>query len=207
MSFDAPNLMLVGLVKIELPTATLRLCDGGFIYFDSEKYASADDDFGAIEAIEPLEENLGDEAPSGRMTFLPQSTADAATLSQPSFQGSRMRFWLAEVDEATGTVTDSKMEADMQLDATTLKGGVGTRKLEMEYISSADRLFSINEGNVLSARFHESVWSGEHGLDNATGIELTVAWGVQSPPRGSSTVSGGGGGAPGITARYLASLK
>jgi hypothetical protein len=35
MSFDAPNIMLAGLVKIELPDQTIRLCDGGFVYFDA----------------------------------------------------------------------------------------------------------------------------------------------------------------------------
>lgn len=193
MSFDAAKMMLAGLVKIELPGDTLRLCDGGFVYFDGEKYASSDPEFGSIESVESLEENVGDEAPGGRLTFLPKSTAVAATLSQPEFQGSRMRFWMVRVDEATGTASDSELIGDMELDTTRLRVGRGTRRLEMEFISIADRLFLTYEGNVLSPRFHRSVWSGEAGLDNATGVPVTVAWGVAGPPRGSTFAGSGGG--------------
>lgn len=196
MPFDQAKQLLAGLVKIELPDQDIRLCDGGFVYFGGEKYTSSDPDFGSIEALDAVEESSGDEAPSGRLTFLPSSSAAAATLSQPEYQGSRLRFWLARVDEATGTVVESELAGDMQLDTTELRVGLRTRRLEMGFVSSADRLFNLQEGNVLSPRFHRSVWAGEQGLDNATGVPVTVAWGVKSPPRGSTSsgsVSGAGG--------------
>lgn len=193
MPFDAPKVMIAGLVKIQLPDTDLRLCDGGFVYFNAEKYTSAVDDFGAIESVETSEESIGDDAPSGRLTFLPESTAAAATLSQPEFQGSPMRFWLVEIDEATGTVSDSELIADWLLDTTKLRVSKSHRWLDMEANSVADRLFNINEGNVLSPTFHERVWTGEHGLDNATGVPTTVAWGTKAPPRGSVSVTAGNG--------------
>lgn len=209
MSFDAPKQMLTGLAKIELPAYTMRLCDGGFVYFNAEKYTSADDEFGSIESMNSFEENAGDEAPGGRMTFLPKSTAAAATLSQPTYQGSRIRFWLARVDEATGIISDTEQVGDMELDTTQLAVGRGTRKLEMTFIAKAERLFNISEGNVLSPRFHKSVWPGELGLDNATGMPLTVAHGVKGPPRGSATAGsmGGGSSSAGNTAiNFVSSL-
>lgn len=197
MAFDAPNVMIVGLMEITLPSKTIRLSDGGFVYFDGNKFSSADDEFGAVESIEIPEERAGDEAPAGQLTFLPVSTAAAADLSQPGFQGSPIKFWLAEVDEATGEISgDPELLADCELDTTALKLGRGERKLEIGFISVAERLFNINEGNVLSTRFHQSVWPGELGFDNATGIGTAVAWGVAGPPRGSST-SGAGGGSVG----------
>lgn len=200
MPFDASRVLLAGLMKIELPDHTIRLCDGGFVYFGSEKYESADTQFGSIESIDTIEEAIGDEAPGGRMTFLPASAAAAATLSSPEYQGARIRAWLVEIDEAAGTATDSELVADMELDTTKLRLGRGYRKLDVEFISVAERLFNINEGNVLSPRFHKSVWPGELGFDNATGVPLTKAWGVVGPPRGSASFIGGGStaGAGGI---------
>lgn len=196
MSFDAPKLMLAGLVKIELPDDTIRLCDGGFIYFSAEKYVSADPDFGVIESVQALEENVGDEAPAGRLTFLPVSVEAAVALSQPEHQGSRMRFWIVRVDEATGTVSDSELVGDMLLDTTTLRGSRGQLTLDMEFIASSERLFNINEGNVLSPRFHKAVWAGELGFDNATGVPAQVAFGVNGPPRGTVVTGGAGGIGP-----------
>lgn len=181
------RVLLVGLIKIELPSRTLRLCDGGFLNVGAEQYSSSDADFGTIGGVESLEEGVGDEVPAGRLTFLPQSNAAAVTLSAPTMQGSRMRFWIAEVDEATGTIVGTPdLQADMQLDLTTLVVGRGTRRLDMNFVSRLERLFKINEGNSLNPRFHKTVWPGELGEDNATGLSQTVAWGVESPPRGSS---------------------
>jgi hypothetical protein len=187
--FDAPKLMLTGLAKFELPGHTIRLCDGGFVYYDGEKYASEDTLFGSIESIAQIEENSGDEAPGMNLVFLPATTAAAAELSNPAFQNSRVRFWQARVNEQTGEIDgEPELLRDLLLDTTTLRPGRGTRKLEMELIGAAERLFLVNDGNVLSPRFHKSVWAGETGLDNATGVTLSVAWGVAAPARG--TVSG-----------------
>lgn len=194
--FDAPKLMLVGLVEITLPTKTIPLCDGGFVYKDGHKFTSADDEFGSIESVAALEERIGDEAPGGRLTFLPVNTAAAATLSQPSFQGSPMKFWLGRVDEQTGQLSgEPELVFDGELDVTILRVGLRTRTLDMEFISVAERLFNINEGNVLSPRFHKSIWPGELGLDNAHGVGTTIAWGTESPPRAATGFAGRVGGA------------
>lgn len=188
--FDAPKLMISGLIKIELPAHTIRLCDGGFVFYDDEKYESRDTVFGSIEAIGEVEEKAGDEAPGLSIVFLPASASAAAVLSSPSYQFSRVRVWQARVDEQTGLVAgDPELVRDLLLDTTSLRAGVGFRRLEMELIGAAERLFLINDGNVLSPRFHKSVWPGETGLDNATGVSLSVAWGVAAPARGTA---GGG---------------
>jgi hypothetical protein len=194
--FDAPKLMLTGLCEINLPEKDIRLCDGGFAYWGENKFQSADDEFGSIQDVEPISESVGDEAPGGRLTFLPVSTAAAATLSQPTYQGSQMRFWIGRVNEQTGLIDgDPELVFSGELDTTTLRIGRGSRALEMEYISIAERLFLVNTGNVLSPRFHKSIWPGETGMDAATGVGTVEPWGTDSPPRGTSSV-GGGGGAP-----------
>jgi hypothetical protein len=206
VSFDAPQMMLVGLARFELPSQTIRLCDGGFVYFEGEKYISADPDFGAIQSVSTLEEMTGDEAPGATITFLPASTAAAATLSQPQFQGSPMTFWIARVDQQTGAVLDAEMVGDLELDTTTLRASKGERLLDIGMISVAERLFNFNEGNVMSPRFHTSIWPGELGFNNATGATLTKAWGVQAPPRGSTTGSPSGTSGTSAWAEYMIGL-
>ena len=192
MIFDAPRLMLVGLAEFMLPTRPVRLCDGGFVYFEGHKFTSIDEDFGAIQSVENIALGVGDKAPAFRLTFAPKSTAAAADLSRPSFQGAKIRFWKARVDEATGAVMQSRLLAVALLDQTRLRVGKGSRTLVMDCVSENDRLFSRNRGNCLSPRFHKSIWPDELGLDNATGAIVTDAWGVEAPPR-AVTYSGGGG--------------
>lgn len=192
------RILLCGLLKIELPSHTIRLCDGGFLKVGAEDYASSDQYFGTIGGLEALSEGVGDEVPGCKVTFLPDSTAAAATLSAPGMQGSRIRFWIAEVDPDTGLVIGTPdQQADMQADRTILKIGRGSRMLEMDMVSRAERLFVKNEGNYLSPEFHKSVWPGETGEDNATGLGTSVAWGVEGPPRGSNYAIGGGGASGG----------
>jgi hypothetical protein len=192
--FSDRILTLAGLCRIDLPDRTLRLCDGGQVIWGAETYRNKDAVFGTIGAIESFDEDAGDEAPDSKMTFLPASGAAAATLSHPTYQMSRIRFWLAQVDPTTGATSDASVEllADLLLDTTELVSGERIRALEMGMISAADLLFSINEGNVLASRFHKKVYPGELGFDNAVDVGVTVAWRVKSPPRGS--VVGGGGG-------------
>src|SRR3546814_14440890 len=66
------------------------------------------------------------------------------------------------------------------------QGYVGA-EVAVSVVSLAERLFELNIGNSLNSAWHKSVWPGELGHDNATGLSIPVAWGVESPR------SGGGG--------------
>lgn len=172
---------LIGLMKMELPTRTVRLCDGGFIEFDSETYRSADDVFGTIASLEGLGEGVGDEVPALEVTFYPHGDAEPSDLSQPGFQTSRVQFWIAEYDVEVGTITGTPdLVFDGQLDRTALTVGQ-TREVSCSVVSLAERLFELNIGNSLNPSWHKSVWAGELGHDNATGLSIPVAWGTSSP--------------------------
>lgn len=190
------SITLSGLIKIELPEATLLLCDGGFVIWGGDTFFNTDPVFGSIGAIEPLSEGVGDSAPALRLTFLPASTAAAADLSQPSWQGSRVRMWIAEVNLSTNAVIGTPdLMFDGQTDSTELVIGKGKRELVMDVVSSAERLFVIDEANTLSDRFHKSLYPGERGEENATGVGVGVAWGTSGPAQtyGSGFGLGGGG--------------
>lgn len=178
MAFTGRVIHPVALMEIALPERTVRLCDGGFIWWGDDKFASVDEDFGTVKAAESFEEKTGDEAPGGKVTFLPKATT-AAALSHPSFQGSRMRFWLGEYDPATGHVVGTPdLTADLAIDTVTLKRTKGGREVDVEFESAAKLLFLVMRGNALSDRFHQLCYPGELGMANATGMPRSTAWGA-----------------------------
>lgn len=191
------SIALIGLLKIELPDATIRLCDGGFMVFDGETYQSTDVKFGNIASLEALTEGVGEEIPALELSLNPSSAAAPAELSQPGFQKSAVRLWVGEYDVDAGTlVGDPDLLFYGQIDQTILRIGRNVRDLAMTIVSTLERLFMRNEGNTLSPAFHKSVWPGELGHDNATGLTIAVAWGVESSPAGGAFGGSRGRGQP-----------
>ena len=208
--FTGDAITIAGIAKIELPVKTLLLCDGGMVLWNRsnglESYFESDPDWGHIASLDLQRDGVGDVAPGGVLMFAPENGSVGVAMLNPSFQNSRMRFWLAEVNPATGYVI-GQPEAlfDGLLSNVTMESGRGVRKLMIPFVSRAERFFSNNQGNTCSHRFHASVWPGEMGLVNATGVQTTRAFGIEGPPRGASDgisgVSGGGGGFSGFLER------
>lgn len=199
------RIILAGFLLWSTPVGDVRLVDGGTLAFNGEQYRASHPVFGGISGFQPISEGVGDEAPAGMMTFSPAPDADPSVINSPALQGSRIRMWIGEIDGDTGLLTGPPdLMLDSIVDVTRLKLGKGTRQLEGDIVSRAERLFIVNEGNVLSGEFHRSIYPNERGLDNAIGVPTVVAWGVTGAPRGTATVgsvSGGGGGGGNYTAR------
>lgn len=184
---------LTGLLKIEFPTSTVRLCDGGFFVWGAETYRDKDAVFGTLSNLESLAEGVGDEVPAMRIGMMPPGTSAPSDLSQPGFQNSRCRLWIAEYDVDTGAIVGTPdQKFDGLVDQTTITRGRSSYLLDMTIVSDGERLFQRNIGNSLNPSFHKSVWSGETGEDNATGLGRTIAWGVEAPVSAYGT--GGTGG-------------
>ena len=180
---------LCGMLLLERPGQMVALCDGGFVPWNGETYRSAHPVFGTVAGFESLTEGVGDEAPAGKVTFLPPSLAAAVQLSQPGYQGARLRLWIAEIDEATGRpIGQPDQMADWQTDKTVLRRSTGWRALDMVCVTRSQRLMIRNDGNALSTAAHQRIYPNERGHDNAVGMEVEVAWGVASPPRGVQSV-------------------
>lgn len=193
--FNGDIVTIAGLVKITLPARTLFLCDGGMVRWGSEVYLDEDSEFGNIGSFGLLGDSVGDLAPGGSIGFIPVNGVAAAALSNPAFQNSRIQVWLADVNQGTGFVIGTPAPLfDGLLRNTAIKSGRGTRRVEMELVSRADRLFRNNQGNVASDRFHQSVWPGELGFVNATGVPTTRAFGIDGPPRGAVNAGSSGSG-------------
>lgn len=207
MALTDTIILLVGLIEIVLPSRTVRLCDGGFINWPAKGMFTAEDaDFGTVGSVEPVGEAVSDQAPGGRLTLLPPSIVEAAALFQPSAQGAPIRFWLGEVNQITGAIVGTpQLVFDGLIDTIALKTERTGRRVEIEFMAAAEKLFMVREGNVLTPRFHKAVWPGELGLDHATGVPGLVPWGTPGPGRG--TVGGvggvpGGGGGGGVFGGY-----
>lgn len=182
------RILLSGLCKIEWRDGrTTRLCDGGFVTWSGETYLGFDPVFGSLASFDAFHEGVGDEIPALTMTLLPPSSSAVVDITSTSMQGSRVRFWIAEINPTTGAVSGTPdLMGDMQVDRTVLRIGKGKREVDVDVTSKAERLFTLNKGNNLSPSFHKTVNPGELGEDNATGLEIAVAWGVASPSQATS---------------------
>lgn len=178
--FDSELLLMTALLEIELPDHTIRLTDGGFVDWPARGMFSASDDvFGTIESADGVSEGISDEAPGGGLILLPPDLTAAGDLFQVDAQGSPVRLWAAAVNRETGLlIGDPELLFDGLIDTLTVSAGKGTRKVEMQFVSSAERLFLIMEGLALSPRWHQNIWPGEKGLNHATGVGVQVPWGV-----------------------------
>ena len=183
---------LTGLVKIELPSRTLRFSDGYFRY-DGQVWDSDDDVFGTIGGFETMEEGVGDMVPEISMKLLPPDTTAPVEISQPGNQTARVTFYIVEFDADTHVPITGDVFFTGQIDQTELIDGEDVYELNVSVVSLAERLFDGNSGNFLSDRWHRSVWTAEKGHANGTGLSKSVAWGVESP-RAYSYGGGGGGG-------------
>lgn len=197
-----PVIWLAGLIEIDLPSKTVRLCDGAWVDWPGRgRFDSFDEDFGAIASVSAVTESIGDEAASATLTLFPPSITAAGALLQPTAQGRAIRGWDAEYDPATNMVrgTPSQLFEGL-IDTLTIVNDQSGRSFEIEFFDAAQKLWMIKEGNVLSPRWHKSIWPGETGLDHATGSPISVPWGITGPARGSIFVgSGAGGGGGGLS--------
>lgn len=186
MALTDTVILLAGLVEMQLPDRTVRWTDGGFVDWGADRFEAEDPDFGTIESVESVAEAVSDEAPAGRLTLLPTSVAAADDLFRTDAQGSRIRFWLGEVDRSSGALAgDPELLFDGLVDSITLRLGRQGRHVDVEFMAAAERLFMTREGNVLSSRFHNVAWPGEKGFDHCTGVPGGVAWGTRDPADGT----------------------
>lgn len=198
------TLWLAGLCRIALPGHTILLCDGAFVDFGGERYQASDPLFGSIQAFK-LSGSGPDKAPAGNLTFVGSTLAGRELLLSPAAQGSRVSMWQAEVDPETYAVVGNPIQhVDGLLDRGVLRFAKGARMVDIEWVSHGERMMVLNEGNGLSSAWHKRNFPNETGFDNAIGMQVTVAWGAPSPPRGVSGASGGLAALPGM---FMAQLR
>lgn len=184
-------LAVTGLVRIDMPdTTVVRLAEGSDVRWASETYLARDPAWGSIGSVDALEEGIGNVVPAAQLVLNTPATVSAAALVQPGAQKSRVRMWLATYDYDTSVVIDAGATVfDGFLDQARLVRAREFLRLELAVVSRLEHLFELNLGNSLNPTFHRSIWPGEGGEDQATGLTLSDAWGTEAP---NPTVTGGG---------------
>jgi hypothetical protein len=190
-AFAGRSPTVFGTVLIELPNANVALLSGaGQIGIGDIHYVGRDATYGVLGTIENIADGMGDNAPAVVMTLLPSSDAAAADLASPLYQGCDVTISIGAQDPVTGAVIGTHVLMLGEIDVPTLRDGPNGRSLDIEVVSVFERFFTDDEGIRLSPDWHKSVWPGETGLDDVTGVSSPIYWGVEGPNR--SIYLGGG---------------
>ena len=191
---------LTGLLKIELPAGDVLLSDAGVTTWNGDTYSPNDAQLGRLAGIEPITEGAGQQIPSLDLTFSPDSFLAVTALSNGAIQQSKVNLWVAEYDLETGAVVGTpNLVFTGFVDQPQVTFAQRELTVSVVAVPELEFLFTRDNGNGLSSTFHKSVYPGELGHDNATGLQINVAWGVKSPPSGNGSSGGSGGGGRGYS--------
>ena len=182
---------IISLVRITLRDGpTIRLSDGGFITWGTETFTGLDPVFGTIGSVESMAEGVGDEIPALELTLLPPVTSAPAELTAPGYQNSEVNIYIGEFSQETGQfIGTPDVMFNGQIDQPIFRIGRERREIVLTIVSTAERLFLQNSGNSLTPRWQKSIWPGDKGHDNAVGLTIPVAWGVEQRPVAGSGAS------------------
>lgn len=192
-SFESGRCLPVLLLRIDLPSIDplMLLYGSGEIVWGGDTFVGQDSRFGALTALDPPEDGVGNEAPTMSFEIATPNDTAAALLASPFYQGARTRLWVGGLD-AAGALLEPYPLFDGTLDRPLLKLDRGVRSVEFD-CGGWEKLFADTEGQRLADASHQEVWPGETGLIYVTGITRTIIWGPGERP-GNGPVYGNGGG-------------
>lgn len=183
---------IVYLLRIAMPSHTVRLSSAGFFTFNSEQYTAEDSLVGTLASVETMEEGAGDQVPAIDLTFNPPSALAIGTLTLAAYKRSPVRIWSADFNPDTGLLTGTpELEIAGFVDQPVISYDRGEYSIALSVVANAEWIFNRTDDNTLSPSFHKTLFPGETGHDAATGLANQVAWGTEAP-RKSPSVGGGG---------------
>lgn len=191
---------LTWLLRLDLPTGSIYLSDGGVTTWSGNTYVPEHDTIGAIAQIGEVTEGFNPELPEQEIVFAPPSNAALAPLQSGAYRRSAMRLWLAEYNPATGAVVGTpELRFAGRMDRVRQQFALRQLQIIVSFVAETEVLLFADDGNGLSAAFHKSVYPGETGHDQATGLVTSVTWGVEGGRggAGSGTTGNQGGGGSG----------
>ena len=182
------------LLRLDLPSGSVFLSDGGVTVFGGNTYRPTHSTIGAIAQIGEVTEGFGPELPEQEIVFAPPSNAALAPLQTGCFRRSAMRLWVAEFNPSTGAVVGTPdLRFAGRMDRVRQQFAFRQLQIVLSCVPETEVLLFSDVGNGLSAEFHKSLYAGETGHDQATGLVKTVTWGVESGNRGGGFGGGSGG--------------
>jgi hypothetical protein len=184
---------LTWLLRLDLPSGAVFLTDGGVTTWIGDEYRAKVPVLGGFSQISEVSEGFGPELPELEIVFAPPSNAALTPLQDGAFQRSAVRLWLAEFNPATGAVVGvPNLRFAGNMDRVRQNFALNELSIVVSAVPETEVLLFSDDGNGLSAEFHKSVYAGETGHDQASGLVINVAWGVST-----GRVSGGSGGGMG----------
>jgi hypothetical protein len=205
-ALSANRALITLFVQADLPDRTVRLLIGsGEVMWGTDKFVGYDPAFGFIDSGDDISESADGQAPNTSFTAVLSPDVDPLDVAGPQVQLSRFQVWLAalelDVSSHLQVVPDPDRLFDGFIDQATINLDQQREDAEFTVVSAFDYFFEDSEGQRLNGQFHRSIWPGEKGLDNVTGITKKIYWGTNPPPgmlsgSGGTTLGGGlsGGG-------------
>lgn len=183
---------LTWLLRLDLPGGSVFLSNGGVTVWGGNTYRADDAVLGGFSAISEVSDGIGDELPELEIIFAPPSNAALTPLQAGAYQRVAVRLWLAEYNPATGAVVGTPdLRFAGLMDRVRQQFGYRQLSMVVSCVPQLEALFFADDGNGLSPAFHKSLFAGETGHDQATGLVIPISWGVNSSVGGAA--SGGGG--------------
>ena len=183
---------IVGLLRMNLPDHTVRMCDGGFIEFEGVNYTAKDSYLGSLVSVGAMSEGMGTSLPVLDLSFNPPSGSSITLLSVAAMQKSEVRLWVGEYDES-GIVGTPELRFLGFVDQPQIKATRSEFQVSFSVVPNAEWLFERDTGNALSASFQKFLYAGDTGHDQATGLGVEAAWGIAGVPQSGGAMTGGGG--------------
>jgi hypothetical protein len=196
---------LTALFRVDLPSGVRRLMLGsGETKWGADKFVGYDATIGHVDSGEELREDVSGEAPNTSLTIVPAPAADKAAIAGAAVQLAPFQIWLAalQLDGSSHVevVPDPEPLFSGFIDQATINLDANRSEIDYTLISAFDYFFEDSEGQRLNSQFHTSIYPGEHGLDNVTGLTKKIYWGAVPPggtSGGSSSIYSGNGGSVG----------
>ena len=186
-TFSAVEMILPG-----DPGATVRLCSGGIVAFDSMTFSGLDPVWGSLERAETVRDGVESTRTTGRASFLIPNDDALALLLNINAQGAPISMWQGAVSRETGLAAGNTADLLFEgvIDTGTLLIDQDTRQAIITCTTRSEYQQYAGEEWRISDAFHQSIWPGEIGLAYYNRPDR-VFWRTEAP-RG--VISGGGGG-------------
>lgn len=185
---------LTWLLRLDLPSGTIHLTDGGVTQYAGDTYRAEHPVIGSVSNFPDIADGFGPELPEAEIMFAPPSNAALPLLIDAGRKRSPMRLWLAEYDTLTGAVVGTPNTRFIgNFDMVRTQAAFRQLSVSVRCVPQSETLFFMDDGNGLSSEYHKSLYPGETGHDEATGLLLSIYWGVSNVSGGSSFAGGGGG--------------
>jgi hypothetical protein len=186
---------LVWLLRLALPGGDVFLTDGGITTWNGNTFRATHPVVGGFAQLSDITEGAGPELSELEIVIAAPSNAALTPIQQGAFERSSVRLWLAEFNPSTGAVIGTpELRFAGNMDRVRQTFAKNSASIVVSCVPEIEVLFFKDDGNGLSPEFHKSIWPGETGHDQATGLVIPVTWGVNTGNVGFGGGGGGGGG-------------